>query len=170
MHINGTLVEENKRQQRQLKDFRNFLDRVFIFRIPFDPKLIVQTNLHEDDAWVEDLVMYEQDDFKDENTIDDYEAYERMLKKFPGLRRTNTRFKLTDKPSALDFTKYNLSFKMWCKDSKALIKAVRKDLRINLVDCNNDDIFECLEECIIRAVQKYAIIDEFEKIPNGEKP
>lgn len=164
MCINGTLVEANKRQQEQLNEFESYLDKVYVFRIPFDPKLIQQINLHEDDVCSEDSLLYEQEEFKNENTIDDYDAYEKFIMKYPNMSRVCTRFKLTDSPTPMDFTKYNVAFKTWCKDSSTLITSVKKSLSFNMIDCKQDNIFECSESCIVNCVKKFAIVDKFEYI------
>lgn len=155
--VNETLLRQQDQlmttiqQLKQAQDnFCNRNEQLYIFEITSDRYSIDDNGLNSDDEDSADAMLKMR--FDDTNTIDDIEAYEAAVKKYPALRIPDVLYKITINPSASDISSYSPVFKTYCIDAKSTFVNVKRALLGDAVDCKNGDIFECSLEKIKKII------------------
>lgn len=165
------IKEEIERQFEKQEKYKSLMESICIFEIPNDPHLCIQdVNLHDDDLDDADQHIFNLEDFNAENTIDDYDAYMNMLKKYPQFVRPKYKYKFVINPTGNDYEHYILKYRVFCLNSKQLLTQIQREFKYALVDCNGGDIFDVDLDKVKNIVKNNAIIERAEYgIPINEK-
>jgi len=165
------IKDEIEQQMLRQEKYKSLMESLCVFEISNNPRLCIQdVNLHDEDLDEADQHIFGLSDFNSENTIDNYEAYTRMLKQYPQLTRVECKYKFVINPSSKDYEHYNLIYRVYCLNAKVLLKQIQHDLRYALVDCSDGDIFDITLDDVKRIVKNNAILERAEHdVPVNEK-
>lgn len=156
MREKNELVRENTILKKAQEKFIVSSEQVYVFEIRSDQYNIDDMGLHSDDEDSTDAMLRER--FDECSTVDDVDAYNEAIKKYPALKVTDVLYKVTANPSPADLTEYHPIFKTYCANAIATLKEIKHELRRDVVDCTHGDIFECSLEKIKHAIGVNAIV------------
>lgn len=142
---NNTLKTEIEILRKKQDEFVNLTDKIYVFEIPNDPRLIEQRNIPPEDIPSDDEAISD-----DCNTIDNWELYCRM---FPDEndRTPPFTYKITAIPKPNDFAAFALRYEVYVRSSIDTLKLLEDKLyeyRVNSI--NNTHYYECRWEIIQR--------------------